>query len=212
VRPMILQDAQVYAWKGDDGSLKLADAKPKGVGPLLLADDENTVLTLTAQQAITVGLGRSLPGGAAEVGKALGRTGWTTPGDFGLQAMERAKKAWAAKKVKVQKIIDKFEDAVKAANRYLDAAAAIHPNKYTYEVRNGYLTPEAKAEWVQRTDACINSYNRVLGAIAEAEREDKNLQKQGFPTQLNRAGVQDLKERVKIDMRLLQANRNRETL
>ncbi|HVY60848.1 MAG TPA: hypothetical protein VHF22_04310, partial [Planctomycetota bacterium] len=57
---------------------------------------------------------------------------------------------------------------------------------------------------------CLLAYQKVLAAIADAEREDKALQHLDYPGQLDRESVADLKERVKIATRMLQANRDRD--
>ncbi len=212
VRPMIQQEAELYVWKGADGQMKVALERPKGVTEFIVSDDANAVLTLTAAQAAAVGLGRMVAGDLGSLGAALGRPSWKSAGTFGAEAMERAKKAWAAKRGKIEKVLAKFEDAVNAANRLIQLAANIHPNTFQYYHRDGKLTPESQVEWRDRTDACVTAYGKVLGAIADAEREDKALQRHGWPTQIDRAGVKDLRERVKLEIKLLQANRNRETV
>jgi len=211
VRPMILKEAEVYAWMGADGALKLAEEKPSGVSNLIVADSKETVLTLTAKQAVGVGLGRALAGPPENISVALARPKWTSDGEFGALAMERGKKTFAAKKVKAQKIVEKFDDAVNTANRYIDAAAGMAPGGFSYATNpDGRLTKESQALWRDRTDACIAAYNKVLRALDDAEREDKNLQKMGYPSQLNRAGVKDLRERVKLAQKVLQSERGRE--
>jgi len=211
VKPMILAEATLYAWQGAGGKVQLSTTKPSGIVDFLIEDTKDTVLTLTAEQAIGVGFAKRHEGGHEALGKALGLEGWKRSSDYGERAMADARKAWAAKKKKAEKTFSSLEQALGAYKVHLEEAARVDPRGATYQVSpSGHFTREALADWQSRTDRCYAAIKKGLDELAKAERHDKDLEKQGFPRQVEQKHFDEAKLRLNQELKRLKTERGRQ--
>lgn len=212
VRPMIEMEATVYAWRDERGKVVFSENEPPGAHDFIIRDGPRSVLTLTAEQAIAVGLARKLKDPEA-LGRALGFAEWKKASDAGERAMEAGRKTWAEKRARVEKEIAKLKDALADIKRCQEKIAASHPNGGKYFVNeSGYFTAGSVAEWRSRTDTCVEAYQLLLKPIASAKGNLTTLDKLGFPVSglSGKLGLDDLKKRAQTEINGLLANRGRD--
>lgn len=221
IEPMVVKDAKVAAWKDEEGKVRFALEAPKNVPPekVILVDTSETVLTLSANQALEVGLGRRLEGrgGADDLGKALGIEGWKRLSDCGERNMADAAKAQKKKLDDVKKTSDKMKSLSGLVTQSLNEAAESDPGRGTYAVeRGGKLTPASRQEWATRTDRSVRALKSALEKINDWQSQQAKLKKLlktlGVDLPTDDANVEALEGRVRRDIATLQANRNRVTM
>ncbi len=91
VRAMMLSSAAVYAYKGEDGSWEFSDNLEGLPANYEVIDGPDTVLTLTAKQAIKYGLVDAMKEGNTldEFAKIHGIEKWDNAGDIGYELVEK---------------------------------------------------------------------------------------------------------------------------
>lgn len=91
VRAMILSEAAVYAYEGPDGEWIVTDTTDGIPGEYEVIDSPDTVLTLTAKQAVKFGLVHGLEDGNSldEFAQIHGIEKWDNAGQFGYETVEK---------------------------------------------------------------------------------------------------------------------------
>jgi len=87
IKPLMLMDSELHAWKNDAGKPVLSNTPPKdrdAVTGYRHLDQKNTVLTLTTSDAVALGIAQKIEAFDAQlVGKKIGVPGWTRANRFG---------------------------------------------------------------------------------------------------------------------------------
>jgi hypothetical protein len=87
IEPLMLMKTELHTWLDDDGDRVLAQEKPENAAALAeykILDRNDTVLTLTTEDAIEIGIAKPIAGFDAQlVGKQIGVPGWTRANRYG---------------------------------------------------------------------------------------------------------------------------------
>ncbi|MFN3168230.1 MAG: hypothetical protein ACE37H_14305 [Phycisphaeraceae bacterium] len=87
IEPLMLMKTELHTWLDEDGERVLSQTKPEDAGALneyKMLDRDDTVLTLTTEDAIEIGIARPIAGFDAQlVGKQIGVPGWTRANRYG---------------------------------------------------------------------------------------------------------------------------------
>ncbi len=87
IKPLMLMDSELHYWTETDGEKVLsnkAPAKPSSVQDYRFIDRKNTVLTLTSQDAIEIGIAKPIEAFDAKlVGEKIGVQNWTLGNRYG---------------------------------------------------------------------------------------------------------------------------------
>ncbi len=169
-RAMVSQDAELYTWLDETGERAFAGEAPRVSWEYERLDTPDTVLTLTGQEMLRLGLARGRALASTDVGVAMGFAGWREPMRFGSATAEKM----AARAKEAVKEIEQAGPRIEAA---LEEAAASDPLRYSYSTgRNGEYTENSLALWRQRCDQCMLAWRRVssltgdlLDALDDAE-------------------------------------------
>lgn len=124
VRAMILSEAAVYAYKDENGEWVFANSTeglPRGYETI---DGPDTVLTLTAKQAIKYGIVDAMPDGNTleEFCAVQGIEKWDSAGEYGRETVEKNVK-------QCKRIQDQLETTI--ASFYTDLTIASDRNTFT---------------------------------------------------------------------------------
>lgn len=94
IRPLMIMNSELHTWTGEDGERVLSNDKPDedaNVENYKQLDHANTVLTLTANDAVDIGIAKHIEGfDSAMVGEKIGVPGWTRANRYGQVADEIA--------------------------------------------------------------------------------------------------------------------------
>jgi len=185
-RALVLPEARVCAWTDEAGKVCVAEAMPDRLGAerILLLDTADTVLVLTKDQALRVGLAKGVAATGADLGAALGLAGWKSAGDYAEKVFARIKttreQAEARKQKAFEQNLERTKTALAFVQQNIDEADREDPRRfsYGYEVTTGTFTPESVQRWKKQTDAAIAAWRRVqagLKTLADLEKEGQAL-------------------------------------
>lgn len=174
-RAMVVPEAELYVWEDENGTAVAGEAAPPGVEAEHL-DGASTILTLTREQAVRLGVGEPIEGGAASIGEAMEINGWREfGGRYGRNALARAsEKIINAERDRREaleealEIVQNATSAIATVENTIISAKNNDPSRfsYTYYESNGAFTNESKRKWMQKTDAAIAIWRRALAQIA----------------------------------------------
>ncbi len=201
---MIDPQETLAGWREADGEVVVGRTPPPGLpaGSLIFQSKRGEVLVLSSEQTKKLGI-PSIERGADELGKALGIANWKAESDFGQQAMLKAASLHRERAATAQA---KFEDAVKKNVRLRETTAASiehnlkeaakwDPTKATYNTFSVHWdwgaglpsswdsqawTPESRAKWQNRNEACGYYMENALAAIQSMIRLEKEAVKLGL--------------------------------
>ncbi|MCC6661455.1 MAG: hypothetical protein IT437_11275 [Phycisphaerales bacterium] len=170
IRAMVVREAELWVWHDPaTGRCLLFDHKPAGAAysTAFLRDSADTVLTLTAQEAIDYGLADGISDEAG-IGSALKIADWISMGKSGQNAMRRASDNIRADKKMAEKRIADVETGFKTASRHLTDAREADPENLDvwYKETSGLLTPETQRRWRDQTDAALRAWQRLSDDLA----------------------------------------------
>lgn len=168
IQAMISPAATAYAWEDTEGRLNItagipAETRAKRVRAL---DTDNTILTLTATEAIAIGLAQPAPLTSEELGEYIGIKKWRRANYYGelLIVYERAFKT------------DNSDDQVIDATIYAqDPEALIYP----YDAETGRLTRSAQRKWLKRLETARSAWRKRRASIEEGIRIGTAIQRAG---------------------------------
>lgn len=207
VRAMMIGESEAYAWKDENGEWQIGAERPKLSQPdsLRTLDTKDTVLTLTAQEAIELGFARSFElGETDELHTALNIERWRGSGVLGANEMERAKK-------KAKPVFDRFDLLIAELRGAIERANSADPSAYGdyYIDYGGNLTDGSRRAWQQRTDAAIREWNRVRAILVEIEKLERDRAELKISRWVDSVDLQTLFNEVTENMRRLEENRDR---
>jgi|GEM_PF-4464460 len=195
-KAMALQEAEFYAWKNKQGGLQTSNTKPENVGTFIAQDDQDSVLTLTAQQAIALGMSPAPKSydALAEEGiqfKSLGSIGKgmvaKAERKVRLQQLQAQKKQAAEQRkmqgaqadvAKLKKQRTALSKAFEEASR---SASKNDPRnfKYTVYADNDNFTPASFTTWWDQTKRAQEDWTRAGQIVTQLEQVETKLEKAG---------------------------------
>jgi hypothetical protein len=200
IRAMVDPAETVAVWRDESGTWQYAQSLPPEVAKpdVALEDGPRSTLTLSAEQAVSLGLARPFDGPVDRLGRELGLPGWASAGDAGKDAMagvEPPNMTKALAKAKhPQWLLDqnvRLREATKEAiENYMNRANQWDPKLGTYSTikegnwwgswqhDTGRLTSKARTEWRERTDTTIVALlhaRQGIQEMIELDRQAKTL-------------------------------------
>lgn len=176
-RAMVDPSHELFVQKFDSGQIELSGSMPESSPGVLVEriDGPDTVLALTAREAIEIGLGLPAPpGGIDSVATILGDTALESAGRYGKVLLKRAyDDLREAEQVRINTVND-IDSAITEIGFRSSGIESIRmraiqaaPDRYDYEkviTDDGQiiLSPAAQVLWRNRTDAAIASWNDVI--------------------------------------------------
>lgn len=159
VRAMIIPEVELWKHTDAGGRITLAQSRveaPKGgsAAPLVASGQ---VLTLTAQEAVEIGLAQPIASAnAALLGQAIDGRGWESAGD-------RAAKAYQSAMVECERI------RITAAKKHADLIADLEkagshdPRRfiYSYNPSSRRLSKQSQQAWADRSRTSLDSFRRA---------------------------------------------------
>jgi len=213
---MIIPGAEAYAWKqGDEVTVSASLPPDLPHTALVLQDNARTVLSLTKDQAVRIGLARPLAGGCDALGESLGLPGWRKVSDYTEKAMLRTRmnkqKADAQAKAAAERNIKQTEAVIHFIRSNVDEAAQNDPNRFTYVYKedSGYLTAESMAKWKRQTDLALATWRRVQSGIVQLQKLEKEAEKLGLNRIVHDLNLADIYARTGREIRRLQTERGK---
>lgn len=207
VRAMVLAEAEAYGWKEDDGPWQFAPERPKSANPssLRTIDTRDTVLTLTASEALDFGFARfSESADLDALGEPLGVGAWRSGGLMGANEMQRARD-------KARPIFEKFDLLVDQVMLSIQTAIESDPNRGTYYIdQYGNLADSSRRDWQRNTDAALRAWRRVQAGLIEIEKLEREREKLAMSRWVGTVDLKSIYDQVSANVRRLEANRNRQ--
>ena|GEM_PF-2508681 len=186
VRAMMLMNSVLFEWTDVDGVVNLGSQSPAGATASHQLDTAETVLTLTAAEAVRLRVARGIVENAKAIGNTIGLEGWEGDYRIGAAAMRRAREE-AERKVK------KREDRIKALPVEITSALSFvkasrdqaqrsdpRRSRYSHNYRTGRYTPDAQRKWRVQTDEAIHYWKTTFDGLRELRDLLSESDKLGF--------------------------------
>jgi hypothetical protein len=231
IQAMVDPGETVSVWRDESGRWEYARSAPPEIDPskIALQDGPRTVLTLTAEQAVGLGLARPFDGPIDTLGKELGLSGWVSAGDAGKNAMAAilAPNATVApvKAMHPQWLLDentrRREATKEALETYLNLANKWDPKLGTYSTikdggwwgawryDTGRMTSQAKKEWRERTDTTIQALLHARQGILEMLDLDKQAKMLDLAPTYPEGKLHQMRMDMDVKIALLQEHREK---
>lgn len=224
-RAMALQDAEFYAWKNEQDELQISNTQPEGIDTFIAQDDKDSVLTLTAQQAIALGMSPAPASydALAEEGtrfKNLGAIGkgMVAKAERKVRVQQlQAKKKQAAEQRKTQgaqadiaKLTEQRTALSKAFEEASRSATKNDPRKFRYTVYadNDKFTPASFATWWDQTKRAQEDWARAGQILAQLEQVESKLEKAGVKRINKQADLAASLQKTRDEWDWLEKNKN----
>ena len=220
VRAMMLPEAAAYAWKDSVGVAQIASERPtvENDAEVVTLDTKATVLTLTGNEAVEIGLGRPFDGDIDGIGASLGFSRWRKKSNYGRIAMERAYEAYRTSKAADQRLRNELQRRP-ALIRYINAntkdAVAADPDNFVYyydvDPKTGttYFTRDSWDRWYANTDAGIAAWQRVFSALRTLAKLEDAADRLGVERTSDAVDLEDHGRRAAREIDRLRGNRAR---
>jgi CDP-diacylglycerol pyrophosphatase len=175
-RAMVLPEFRLFTWT-DSSQIRQTSATPPDIQPSdfqKLDDSDVAVLTLSRNDAVTIGLATAVISRPELIGEHLGIPKWEQHGRFGEARINKAAREIIRAEQKRRKLFGQIkEDFNRLATNHGVVSTAVnnahsrHPDNYsyTYFIEGGGLTPDSVRAWKQHTDSAIASWHTVLGEL-----------------------------------------------
>lgn len=217
-KAMIVYEAEAYAWS-EAGKIVISEVRPKEVPPsgFLVNDTPSTVLALTKEQAVAVGLAKPLRGGPDGLGDSLGLAGWRKPSNYTENVMLQTKLNKEKADAEFAAAVKRNTERTKAVITYISSNAAEardnDPGNFTYyyDPSSGMLTAESSRLWQRQTDITMAAWRRVQSGTTELLKLEKEAEKLGMQRTIRDLNLADLYNRAEREISRLLAERRRLT-
>lgn len=231
IRAMIDPEEPLAAWIDDKGDIAMGATPPAGVAAdrVIFQVVPGAALQLTYAQARRLKV-PAITGGADRLGDELGLPGWREESSYGRDAMNRViagrKRAAAGAQAKYEdkltKNIRMRETASRAIESNLKMAAQWNPTDASYNKLSSYWgwevgldfdiqlwTPESRARWRDRTDACLYYLTQAQENIKLMMRLDKEAAPLGLSPTFKPDDLAFMLDDVSMKIQMLARHRNR---
>ena len=234
IRAMIDPAETLAAWQNDDGQIRFGKYLPDSVldERVIFVDDSETVLTLTTDDVVRLGLSKPFDGSVDGLGAELGYASWKPESDYGRKAMrqaaERHRKQRAEHAARVERQIKESVNRRAILKRYVERhlkrAHEWEPRLGTYStyqstrhVWDGWggskdthrLTRESRKVWRNRTDVTLSALRHARKGAVELKRLDQQAVELGLEPSYVPGELDSIREDTEIKIRLLVDHRNR---
>lgn len=213
VRAMIIPEAEYYVWKNDQGETRHAVREPQDLpaDQLIIADGEATVLTLTGEQAHSIGMAGDYPGDLVALGAHVNAEGWEPAGNIGAAAMAAAHRAFEQNRTKREELIEDINTAFEELGAMQDRAVQSSPGNftYTYDPETNLLVSASQIAWRENTDKCMNNWRILLRQTERIERMLQRAEKLGLQRNVEHKDLREYFEACQGALIELEKNRNR---
>lgn len=164
-RAMVIPEIAIWATVEADGSWTVREARPDlATGGVRTVVETGEVLTLTAPDAARLGLSRTIGDhSTGAVGMAVEGEAWADAGDGAMLGMQAVAND-------AERLRDTAPQIFQKAMACAMTAAEYDPQRYTYALEGSSrrMSPEARRQWMERSDAAI-------GLLQRAERDLRRL-------------------------------------
>jgi hypothetical protein len=231
IRAMIDPEQPLAAWIDDKRDLAMGTAPPQNITPdrVIFQVGPGSVLQLTFDQARRLGV-PTITGGADRLGHELNLPGWREESSYGRDAMNRviagrkraASSAQAKYEDKLTQNIRMRETASRAIEVNIKQAAQWNPTSDSYSKLSAYWgwelgldfdiqlwTPESRARWRDRSDACLYFLTKAQDNIKLMIRLDKEAVPMGLSPTFKADDLAYMLEDVSMKVQMLARHRNR---
>jgi hypothetical protein len=233
IRAMVDPEYPLAGWRDANGEVEIGPEPPANLPAdrLIFKCEPGTVLVLTYDQAVKLGI-PSIDGGAEDLGKALGIAEWRAESSYGQESMDRAADYH---RQRIENKQAQFEDAVAQNVRLrevtrteiendLKEAAKWDPTKGTYKAfttywdwnwglmvpwDQGIWTPESRAKWRNRNEACGYFMERALRGIDTMIRLERQAKELGLVPTFKPGQLENMRNDVVVKLEMLQRSRYR---
>lgn len=243
VQAMIDPKVELAAWRDATGGVVLGARLPESVADedVIFVDDDRTVVTLTTEDALALGLVAAYTGDADDLGEWLGIDGWTKESDYGPDAMRQAVQRQAANtaniaaraEAQIKQNIKRRELVQRSIDTNLERAAQWDPRGGSYatmqssgggSTRVGYrryyysgttntnrLTKQSRQVWQERTDLTLDALRQARKSILEMKKLDGQAVELGLEPNYDEGELKQLQKDTEVAITMLVSNRNRKT-
>lgn len=234
VRAMIDPGEALVAWVDDGGRAASGVRPPSSVAreKIVATCRPGSLLTLTRDQAVKLGLAHKYQGSASGLGYELGLDPWTEESDYGKTAMTTAAKTHrqemerSAEKARrsIEKLVKRRNSTQRYVDRYLALAHNFDPElsaQSSYEKFSsswdrywgggpiaGTVT---RRKWRDLTDATLQALARAKKGVVELQRLDREAKSLGIDPSHAPGELEKLLDDIGLKMNLLVFWRNRKT-
>ncbi len=213
-RAMMLPEAELWAYRDELGRMRLSGAHidEAVASDIEEVDSAETILTLTAQEALRYGVASAVgKESVADVGASLALAGWRKIGNFGEAAMRKARDRQQDLDGDATDLRKEVPLLLMRINDNKSLAEFKDPLRYSYDYnyRTNILSQHAQRVWRQRTDECHSYWDKVQRHAKELQRVLEMGERVGVePPELG-FDIADLLDRCKTEMDRLKKQRNR---
>lgn len=231
IRAMVDPEESLAAWIDEKGEVAMGTAAPKGISSdrVIFQVGPGSVLQLSFAQARKLGV-PAVTGGADRLGDALGLSGWHEESSYGRDTMNRtiasrkraASSAQAKYEDKLTQNIRMRETASRAIETNLKQAAQWNPTQASYKTLSAFWswelgldwdsrlwTPESRARWRDRSDACAYFLTKAQENIRLMMRLDNEAATLGLSQTFQPDDLAVMLEDVGVKLEMLKRHRNR---
>jgi len=226
-RALLQAKAPAFAWTGDQGKVQTSGRLPRDVPDekIVLHHEGARPLTLSADQAVKVGLAKGKVKKVEDLGASLGFSRWHSVGDYAVKAMRRMKlnreqavaKAEEEARKREERLAantEKREALVTYIQQNMNEAVDNEPDGAAYaleedEFGDVEFTWESKRRWRERTEQAIAAWQRVQQAslaLATLEKEAEGL---GAPRVMHGLNLMQIHNRAGREIERLQKEKYR---
>lgn len=174
-KAMVVQDARLFVWKDGPG-FRFHDKEPNKDLKLSATelDNDKTVLSFTAADAIKWGFAKKAEGGPESIAEDLKCEGWRSIGNAGAQTMEQAARARQA-------LVKKIDDLRKNVETNITIAKKADPNEQDIKVYidSGNFTVESQRRWREACDKSARLWRAIKNDFEMAKKLEKDAVAQG---------------------------------
>jgi hypothetical protein len=196
-RAMILPEARVYRYIGEDAKAVVAADPPSGRNKEIKQfDDERSILTLTASDAVEVGLAKPIDA-------------------FDLDALRNALGVgeWSPAKVAAETTIKRYTEASRTLTEQIEqvatelaeriaAAAESDPYRFNYKVYpDGAFTPDSQRRWSELSGKCTEEWMKVRSLLQRFQ----GLQKKAADLKITPLAELIAKDKIRTSMQEVDA-------
>jgi len=231
IRAMVDPEESLAAWIDKKGEIAMGTALAKDVPSdrVVFQVGPDDVLQLGFEQARKLGV-PTITGGSNRLGEALGLPGWREESSYGRDTTNRviasrkraASSAQGKYEDKLTQNIRMRETASRAIETNLKQAAQWNPTEASYKTLSALWnwefgldwdtrlwTPESRARWRDRTDACAYFLTKAQENIRLMIRLDKEAATLGLSQTFQPDDLAVMLEDVNVKLEMLKRHRNR---
>ena len=172
-RAMVDIEAELYTWMDGHGERQFGASPPRDTEYETL-DTIDSVLTLTGEEMLRLGIADGRARASSNVGEAMGLPGWKQPIAFGTATAQKyAELARNARRG--------LRDGVTTIKARLEEARDHAPERFTYSTIDGEFTDSSLARWRDNVDRCHLMWRRIASEVSAYGQAIDDGEEVGLP-------------------------------